>query len=169
MTAEKLSHWLQIAASVGVFVGLVLVYYEMRQTRDIAVLGQTVNAFNSLVERNVAEIGEKPYEAVVKACSSPDELTEEEAYILDTKFWNHLTVVLRYRRTHEIFELNLNNTWQDVATPEFRQIFETLPGRRWFESVAPNLPRDVIDAGNKVMSSMPRECTGWLSHMSDDA
>ena len=169
MTVEKLSHWLQITASVGVFVGLVLVYHEMRQTRDIAVLGQTVNAFNSLVERNVAEIGETPYEAVVKACMSPEDLTEEDAYILDTKFWNHLTVVFRYRRAHGIFELDLNNTWQDVAAPEFYQIFETLPGRRWFEAVAPNLPKDVVDAGNKVMSSMPEECVGWLSQMSEGA
>ena len=79
---KKLFDVSQILATIALLVGLLLVYWELREARVLNKSQLTVSAFEYDQANIQRRIGEVPTAAVyVKGCLTPKELTDEEAYI----------------------------------------------------------------------------------------
>lgn len=75
--------WLQIFSNVAILAGLVVVIYEINQSRDLAYGQILATSYATINERFVAQMGDSPQLALQKAVLNPDSLTPEDAVILD--------------------------------------------------------------------------------------
>ena len=72
----------QILASVALLGGLILVYWELREARELNQSQLVVSAFEYNQQNVNRRIGEVPTAQIfVKGCLTPKTLTDEEAYI----------------------------------------------------------------------------------------
>lgn len=79
MNLEKLNHWLTLVANIGVLVGIILVAYELRQSRQ-ATIGETQQNLLGILHERDAWMANRDFAAVVvKAEASENSLTEVEA------------------------------------------------------------------------------------------
>ena len=145
MNTEKLNDWLQLAAAVGVLVGLLLVAYELRQQQELvrAQLGSdaitaTQEQFDSFQDVATAR-------AYVKALEAPDTLTLEEQVILHSLFAEVLVATVtrhRYLNSLGVFEAGLaipaNSAAGIILGSEY--------GRQWWAVRRRTSARVIVDA-----------------------
>ncbi len=78
----KIFDWVQVITGLAVVIGLVLVVYELRQTRDM-VHHDMVNAGIAMrSEQMTSFTGENPAAAWVKGCLDPEKMTPEDVAVL---------------------------------------------------------------------------------------
>ena len=129
MNTEKLNDWLQLAASTGVLIGLLLVGYELRQDAELtrAQLGSAL--MSSFDELNRS--GQRNAGVIAKSITSPEELTFEEYITLDRYFWEVFTVaILRddYLVNRGIFD----SSEEEMATIFIDLVLSSPYGRAWW-------------------------------------
>ena len=79
MNLEKLNHWLALVANVGVLIGIILVAYELRQSRQ-ATIGETHQNLLGILHERDAWLADREFAAIVaKAEASETPLDEVEA------------------------------------------------------------------------------------------
>lgn len=121
--------WLQILSNVAIVVGLVILIYEVNQSRTIA-QSQLIDSWWSKVnDRELAVLGENPGDALVKAALNPDELTPADAATLDAYYRSIVGGWLDMIRTSVVTGIDRN--WRDNVRWHAREYFSTEPGRRW--------------------------------------
>ncbi len=76
--------WLQIAASLGLIGGLVLVAVQIQQTRDLARLQLQLEGTLAFQQVEIAMLGESPAEAWAKSIQAPESLSPAEVKIVDS-------------------------------------------------------------------------------------
>jgi len=128
----SLQSWLQLVSNLAIIAGLGIVIYELNQTKQIAHAQIIQNDFASHVSRYIATMGEDPRETLARAAFHPDELSEEDAVVLDA-FYNIIaTNWTNVQRTSEL--IDLDRPWKFVVQSTTRKYFTTEPGRRWLEA-----------------------------------
>ena len=60
MDSSKIANWVQVTATVGVLIGIVLVVIEMRQAKALAHAEVTAQFFQEVAQNNRAQMGENP-------------------------------------------------------------------------------------------------------------
>ena len=88
MESNKLGHWLQIGANVGLLAGLILVALQMQQNTDILQLQLLRQAADSLITAEQAYVGENFAEVWQKQIEEPENLTLAEMRILESHLWS---------------------------------------------------------------------------------
>ena len=87
MKTSSVSDWFQIAASIGVLAGLLLVGYELNRNEAINMGNlsyQHPGKYAESVRCIVA--GENPVGSLMRACVNPTELTDEDYFVLDALY-----------------------------------------------------------------------------------
>ena len=79
---DRLNSWLQLAASIGILAGLVLVAVQIQQATDIASAQMQAASFNSTIQANDIIIGEGFAESWAKARKNADDLTEADYVVI---------------------------------------------------------------------------------------
>jgi len=75
--------WLQLTSNLAIIAGLIVVIFELNQTRGLA-FGQMIDGeFAMNNDRFIAAMGEAPQGALAKATFDPSSLTPEDAVVLD--------------------------------------------------------------------------------------
>jgi hypothetical protein len=90
MNSNRITTWLQIAANLGIVVGLVLVAVQIRQTSDQIRLQMIQDQAYKQVDGELALMGETTISAYARALTTPQALTEAEAMQL----WSYLAATM---------------------------------------------------------------------------
>jgi hypothetical protein len=112
--SEQVSLWVQLATGVAVIIGLVLVVWELQQSREIAKLQIVSQGWSEDMANIRARIGESFAETQAKACFEPNQLTKAEIFEM-TAYFN--LIVAMARRKKEFVSLGETATfsWEELA------------------------------------------------------
>ena len=129
----RLDTWIQIATTGAVVVGLGLVIFELRQTKELTRLQLTQASADEVAMENIAIMGENAASVLRKACLAPETLTEDEIFVLDTFFKIKLTRVLRYKEQDDLAEFG--NPWREEGGVMLNVITSFPQGKNWLSTV----------------------------------
>ncbi|NKB97364.1 MAG: hypothetical protein GKR90_02530 [Pseudomonadales bacterium] len=128
---NKLMIWLQIIAAFGVLAGVVVVIYQLQETRSL-VQAQIVQT--TLIEINnegASLFGENGAAAMAKACLDSSNLTDAEKFIVDTAFWN---LMRRGFSAKRMFDASgLNSDWKELLGVQLGVIMSYPIGEEWLK------------------------------------
>lgn len=156
------SRWIdgmQLIASVGVLVGLILVFYEIRQNNELAEADSVRAMLVSWQQIAFSEYETDIVELYIKSVEDPENLTSAEIGKLSA--W--LTVVMnQYLLTFEMNERGLGYNYGDVDDgPEkellggFEGYFGTPFGRSWYLENKSWITPEVVEILDREMEARP--------------
>ena len=152
MQTSKLNEWLQVAASVGVIIGLLVVAYEVRQSNLYAEAEAARSNFAGWEEISISEYETDIGVIYVKSLEDPNSLSTAEMFKLNA--W--LTAVMnQYNRALLLSDLGLSADQIDDLTRWSNFYFGSSFSKVWLEENATWIdPRNVaaIERGLKLKS-----------------
>ncbi|MEM1433840.1 MAG: hypothetical protein AAGG11_07300 [Pseudomonadota bacterium] len=143
--------WLQVTTNVGVVIGLVLLIYELNQSRDLTRAQVVDSVYDAAVTRNLALLGENPEAAIARSVFRPDELSEQDAVVL-TQFYTAMLVSWMRNKDESglgYFEESFQYT---IASEAY--FLNTGPGRRWWSTVWSTVDPDIAAAVDSALANM---------------
>jgi len=161
MNSEKITIWIQIAASIAVLVGLALVVVELRQTHSLTRSELGSAGFDLLLERWRSNIGENFAEARTKACVAPEKLTDVELTELKHYYLSTHASINRQKILQELGDFD-NYDWASTAVYEFGELFREQPARAWFESekeALSGVSPEIVKIGEEIIRTTPADCS----------
>jgi hypothetical protein len=154
-STARFSNWFQIISNVAIIVGLGLVFYELNQSKQLA-LAQMYESYTSRTsDRQVASMGENPQEALAKAAFHPADLNEEDAVTLNAYYEHIIQNWIVVYSTSQI--LGTDRGWRETVQFEAPHFFSSNPGRRWLKSWAVRVPDEF---GLKKVADLALEAVG---------
>jgi hypothetical protein len=150
---------MQLIASVAVLVGLILVFYEIRQNNELAKADSVRELLVSWQQIAFSEYETDIVEIYLKSVEDPENLTSAEIGKLSA--W--LNVVMnQYLLTFEMNERSLGYNYRDVDNgPEqellggFDGYFGTPFGRSWYLENKSWIPSEITDILDREMAARP--------------
>jgi hypothetical protein len=132
MNTEKFGRWLTLAANLGVIAGLILVAVQINQNTQITKAQIANDYFLADMALELAMMGEDPAVSWNRAVYAPDELTSEDAVVLD-RFFNYGLVQIH--RLQEMDKMGMaHEGWQERLEYLGWHLGNEV-GRRWWGSV----------------------------------
>lgn len=83
MEINRIGSWLQVAANIGILVGLLLVWFEINQNSQLTNSALLDSRFQSSIELSQSTFGENMGAAISKSYTDPASLSDEEIVILE--------------------------------------------------------------------------------------
>ena len=159
MRGHKVQSWINIAASLSVLIGLILVAIELRQTNDLA-LAETVRSLWEVnTELQKFEIENRILPLVRKSVENPNDLTDDEIDTLDTYYQIVFSFHITFTTMREDFGLAYGNT-QDQAQKIVEDYLYNQFARGWYNASeywiapwSPELAREI----SKILENTPIE------------
>ena len=150
---QPISHWIQVAATIAIVIGLVLVVIELQQAKALARAQLGSQHITEIMATQRTMMGENPSESFLKACLHPDQLTDEDLVILASQFTVMSLSAVRVRGIESIG--NFGIPWQQAASGAYQALASTTPGRAWLASL--NIPDQELQ---KVRSAVLENSDG---------
>ncbi len=146
--------WIQLTTNVAVVIGLLLLIYELNQSRDLTRVQVVDAAYNAAVSRNLAVLGESPEKAIAKSVFSPNEITQSEAVVLSQFYTALLVSWLRNKDERGLgyFE----RSFEEVIVSEV-YFLNTVPGRKWWASIRGFTDPEIVAAVDKALEPITPE------------
>ena len=125
----RFSNWFQIISNVAIIVGLALIGYELKQSKQLAHAQFAQEDFQGLVSTQVATMGEDPREALAKAALHPADLNERDVVALNAYYesivigWFNLQITTQ--------RSGIDAPWRKNVAFSVRRDFSSKPARRW--------------------------------------
>ncbi len=132
MNSQTVANWIQVLTGIALLVGLVLVIFELQQTRDLVRAQLTSDGFRSLSENQRAFLGESFAETYAKACFSPDSLSDAELIQMHAYHEDQITMAARARIHTDV--ASHSQTWRQTARGRIRDWLSTKVGRAAYMS-----------------------------------
>lgn len=156
MDSNKVASWIQITATIGVLFGIVLVVIELQQAKAIA-RADTLSQFFAEVAQNArTQMGENPSVVLSKACLRPDEISEDELFVLDGYFSSRWALADRAYRLESVADFGA--PWQTIARRSLKPVIRLEHGRKWISQTVSALNPELTE----IVSQMLEE-TGSIS------
>ena len=153
LKSTTLVNWVQIITGISVVVGLVLVIWELQQSRDVAIAQLTSDAIGQAIQIDLAETGENPNIALTKACEDPSSLTNEDLTVLQGYYFAQLVYILRGLLVEQRSGL-YTGVWIEAAYARFGSVFSTQPGRVWWSAQRNVYPKEMVDLGDSILMEL---------------
>jgi len=131
MNTSKLSDWMQILASVGVLVGILLIFVEIRQNTELGRAEHVAGAYEMWASIAQIELQSDINELFVKSIEQPDALSISE--MMDLSSWL-VNVIAIYQRQTTLYQLGLASDPKAGLRDAARYYFSGRFGRAWFEA-----------------------------------
>ena len=131
MKSASLSNWFQVAASIAVLGGIVLLVYELQQQRQHAQAQFILDADQTRVSASIAVLGEDFGEVLARACFSPELLSRVDLVRLDQYFILTLGYVRTIAEAEELSGAG-NTTWERRARAHLTILWSYSVGRTWW-------------------------------------
>jgi hypothetical protein len=148
MDREKINRWLTLLANLGVLGGLILVALQIRQNTAITRAQVTNDYFLADMQLELTMMGENPAASWIKAVYSPDELTREDAAVVDRYFNYGIVQLQRLRRMNELGLAD--DQWTDRIS-YLRWHLGNEVGRRWWANSKAGLPEDLVATVEEIL------------------
>ena len=94
MDTDKVNRGLTLAANVGVLGGLILVAFQINQNTEITKAQLANDYYLADMQLELAMMGENPANSWTKAIYTPNDLTKEDAAVVDRNF-NYVLVQIQ--------------------------------------------------------------------------
>jgi len=154
MNIGKLSNWLQIAANVGIVVGLILVGVQLKQNSDLLKTQLLYDESRRAVDLETKVVGENGAEVWAKSISDPKNLSLGDQRIMEALLWSFVEQV---RSTHLLADLGLleDEEWRLRVRSETAFFLANEYGRAWWANYSSDnrsLPDDLIaEINNRLL------------------
>ena len=120
---------LQILTNVAVVAGILVLIFELYQTKDLAHVQTIDNAYVSAMSRNLALLGEAPEKALAKAIFAPNSIGTEDVVVLNQYY---IALSVSWRRLKDTRAVGyFGGGWEYVVAEEALSL-NTEFGRRWW-------------------------------------
>ena len=120
--------WPKLLSNIAIIIGLVLVIYELNQSRDLAMFQIQVDDFIAVQNFHNSLLGENPGAAIVKAKESSQDLSAEEAFVVD----NFLDSIMARLESYEFVSL-FGGDYESAVLFDLRKHFNSEYARDWWE------------------------------------
>ncbi len=164
MQESKLNDYLQLAASIGVIIGLILVMYEIRETNKIAE-NQAAIEMNSLYsEWTKTMMDEDMAELWLKSIDRPEELTRVDLIRLR---YTYFTALQAFQTNHFLWESGgLRMYPEDTLYEDTRSAFSSEVSRRFLlDNYSDDDSADAIIMRQAVLDTSPERYLEMLDSM----
>ena len=149
MNTEKLGRWLAPVANLGVIAGLILVAVQINQNTQITKAQIANDYFLADMALELAMMGEHPAVSWNRAVYAPDELTSEDAVVLD-RYFNYGLVQIH--RLQEMDKMGMaHEGWQERLEYLGWHLGNEV-GRRWWESVREDYSAEFRETVDKILT-----------------
>ena len=149
MNTSKFNNWLQIAANLGILIGLILVGFQMRQNSELlgAELVFTENQRNIDYARVLA--GENPSSVFAKHLTNLEDLNFQEQIEIDAFYYLYFE---NWRSMHYLASIGLTgDEWKIRINDDVHWLLDNPYGKARWESGQDILPPEVIDYVNNAL------------------
>jgi hypothetical protein len=156
MKNHELSNWLQIAANVGIVVGLLLVGVQLKQNSDLLKTQLLYEESRRSVDLETLLVGENGAEVWAKSISESKNMSLPEQRIMEALLWSF---VENLRSTRLLAELGLleDEEWRLRVKSETAYYLGNDYGKAWWENYSDgnnSLPDDLIVAVHSRLSEV---------------
>ena len=117
MTTERTGRWLNILANLGVIAGLVLLVFELGQTRDL-MRAQTRHELSTSIVEQLLVLAENPQLAsIMRRGDAGEELTQDEWYQFEVRsralfrYWENVHYQYREQLYDEVEFVSHRDAW----------------------------------------------------------
>ena len=152
---------LQIAASIGIFIGLLLVGVQLKQNSNLLKTQLLYEESHRAIQVETAVVGEEGATVWAKSVSDPESLTLADHRIMEALLWSFTE---QLRATRLLGELGLidDTDWRVRVKSESGFMLANRYGTAWWKNYCGHnnpLPSDVTDAVDKRLSELSPEYT----------
>ena len=150
MKSQHISNIVQVLSTVSIAIGIFLVIYEIRQTREIAMAQIAVSNTDASLQVYLALGGEDPSPLMSKACLSPDQVTAQDLSTLDAVF--SAFVARAAREVIVVIYSDLSEEWrrETAAALWLERLFWTEHGRWWWDANKSRYAPALVSLGDWV-------------------
>lgn len=133
MDSSKLGNWLQVAANIGIVLGLVMVGVQVKQNSDLTRIQLLYEESRRTVDLESTVVGERGAEVWAKSIEDPENLTLAEVRIMEALLWGF---VENLRGTYRLAELGLleEKDWRSRVESEVSFYLSDPYSRAWWKN-----------------------------------
>ena len=170
MDKSRFMDWIQILTAGAVFIGILMVIFELQQTKELAKLQIVSDGWASQMEFHRAQLSENFSQVRAKACWEPETLTNAE--VMEMSQYNNLLLAgINRKREFESLGQTEVNTWEDIALINLSTWLSTKVGRADYLTMDVN--EDMQSEIEKLISNNTiRDCreiyAGYLELIRDE-
>jgi hypothetical protein len=150
VNSTTIANWVQIITGIAVVIGLILLIWELQQSRDVASAQLTSDAMDQILQIDLSEAGENPNVALTKACEDPNSLTNEDLWVLQSYYYANVGFILRAFLIEQRTGL-YEGIWIEAAYARFEGVFSSRAGRVWWEARRKIYPQEIADLGDSIL------------------
>lgn len=161
MDSGKLNNWLQIAANLGLLIGLLLVVVQLEQNAQLLKTQLLYEESQRQIELETKVVGEEGARVWAKSLLSPADLSLEEQRIMEALLWSYVEQLRAARMLSELGLLS-DAEWRTRVDGESAFFLGNPYARAWWETFSDSnatLPAEVIDAVNERLVAVPANFT----------
>ena len=165
MQNRTLFDWTQLAMSVAVVVGLILVVVELRQSHSIARQQAASSNYSDMLATQLTYLGEDFSVTLAKACARPGELTDDELLQMQAYRNVQLITIVRLKLNQEIAGFSYD--WRRGADGPLKRWLYTPVARAQLE-VLEGVDPDLLELAEDYIDRNPdafERCLGDLSRV----
>ena len=155
MDTDKVNRGLTLAANVGVLGGLILVAFQINQNTQIAKAQITNDYYLADMELELAMMGDNPAISWTKAVYTPNDLTKEDAAVIDRYFNYGLVQIQRLQKMHELGLAG--DDWENRIDYLSWHLGNEV-GRRWWAYMKIGAPDEFVQTVDEILA--PRDHSG---------
>ena len=152
MNTAKMSDWLQIAAAVGVIIGLVLVAYELRQSNRIAWEQASADALERWDRVAEFEFQSETAELLLRVHAG-EELSREETIKLNAYYDVALNTILHEYRLYKTRTLDLPQGFEHAYNRLIQFYLGSQHGRRRWEVMKNEWQPEFVGVIDRALAS----------------
>ena len=149
METNKVHKWLTLAANIAVLGGLILLAYQINQNIEITKAQLTNDYYLADMQFELAMMGDEPVKSWIKAVYTPDQISREDAAIIDRYFNFGLVQLNRLRRMHQVGLVD--DDWVG-GIDYLRWHLGNEVGRRWWSHFKAVYPEDFVHMVDKALA-----------------
>ena len=156
---QSIEKYIHVVTLVSVAVGLALIIWELQQVKTLTRAQLSSDYVTAMNEVHGSVSGENLAKALAKACTSPEDLSLEEALIVENYYYALLNLVARLALLADRDGIYAEGYWREQIG--FLRPFLGSPyGRAWFLQLpGTGYPEEVIAAGKELMQTIePNRC-----------
>ncbi len=157
MKSVRLNEWLQILASLGVLVGLIVVAYEIKQNTEIAQAEYYRESYNMWIDLSTVEIESDIDEIFVKSIADPDSLSPGDMFKLNAYF---ILVASIYDNGARANEFGIATPTSLITESDAEYYFASEISRQWFEANKYWIRPENVEIISRVIQTTPVS-TNW--------
>jgi len=155
MTTIKLETLVQIVSALAILIGIGLVVWELKQSRDLMRSQLISDSLITAEQTNVALMGEDPMSAISRFCTSDELLTDKDFRIVNLYLQTKFLQVSRQIEINKASGLYDEKEWQRLATFQFANIGGLEFGKWWWAEVREGykvLQPELTALGDKIVN-----------------